>query len=116
MEISLGKRIESRLRGFAEALANQENLSEKYACRRVVLDLTPTRYDADKIQETRASLGVGQGVFARLLGVSLNTIRAWERGKTRPSRMARRFLDELRRDPRYWRNRIEQSLTASLPT
>jgi DNA-binding transcriptional regulator YiaG len=53
-----------------------------------------------------------QAVFAKLLGVSLNTVRAWEQGVNHPSDMACRFLDEIRRDPAYWVRRLKEAVIA----
>jgi DNA-binding transcriptional regulator YiaG len=57
----------------------------------------------------RATLGASQAVFAALLGVSANTVRAWEQGVNPPSGMAVRFLAEVRRDPGYWKARVEEA-------
>jgi DNA-binding transcriptional regulator YiaG len=54
----------------------------------------------------RAALGVSQPVFAALLGVSPNTVRAWEQGVNPPSRMAARFLAEIRNNPEYWKAQV----------
>jgi DNA-binding XRE family transcriptional regulator len=53
-------------------------------------------------------LGASQGVMAAFLGVNVNTIRSWERGKRLPQPIACRFLSEIETDIVYWRRRIQQ--------
>jgi putative transcriptional regulator len=61
------------------------------------------------IAAIRDNIGASQAVFAALLGTSANTVRAWEQGINPPSGIAARFLDEIRRTPDYWRNRIAEA-------
>jgi putative transcriptional regulator len=109
---SIGSQIIRGLREFAEALEKKESINEKFNCRVVELDLRPTSYDADMVKETRRTLKASQAVFARLLGVSVKTVRAWEQGVNTPSDMAARFMDEIRFNPKYWFARLQQSATA----
>lgn len=51
-------------------------------------------------------------MLAELLGVSFNTIQAWEQGVNQPSDMTCRFLDEIRRDPAYWMRRLKEAVVA----
>ena len=46
---------------------------------------TPTQYRPRDIRALRASLGVSQGVFAMLLGVSPELVRHWEHGIRKPA-------------------------------
>ena len=41
-----------------------------------------------KVKALRKRLGVSQKAFARQLGVSLRTVQRWERGESKPSKMA----------------------------
>jgi len=50
-------------------------------------------------------------LFAHFLGVSVKTVRSWEQGKT-PSDIASRFMDEIRHNPNYWRQRLKESAKA----
>ena len=47
----------------------------------------------------RERLGVSQGVFAHLLGVSVVLVKSWEGGVRKPSPMARRLMDTIQADP-----------------
>jgi DNA-binding transcriptional regulator YiaG len=84
-------------------------IEEKYTRRRVVLELQPRTYSARQVKETRKLLNASQALFAQFLGVSATSVRSWEQGVA-PSGMARRFMDEIRRDPQYWRSRLKESL------
>jgi len=46
-------------------------------------------------RKLRTKLGLTQEAFAIKLGVSLMTVRRWETGKTKPSRMAQKLLIEV---------------------
>lgn len=109
---SVADRILQRLQGFTEALERGVPISGKFTCRQIELDLKPTPYDPKLVKETRRLLGVSQAVFAQLLGVSAKTVRAWEQGVNPPKRMACRFMDEIRRDRKYWIERLKEAAVA----
>jgi putative transcriptional regulator len=96
------------MEGFLADLKSDTPIAEKYNCRRFVLDLEPTPYGPEEVKATRMLLKVSQSLFAQFLGVSVKTVCAWEQGKT-PSDMACRFMDEIRRNPKYWRERLRES-------
>lgn len=62
----------------------------------------PGHYTAAAVRKLRRTLGVSQPVFAQLMGVSTVLVQSWEQGQRTPSRMARRLLDEIHRDPSHW--------------
>lgn len=51
----------------------------------------------ENIKELRESLGMTQEQFAREIGVSFSTVSRWETGRGKPSPLARRRIEELRR-------------------
>lgn len=106
MKASVARRIRDRLKGFADALQRGEKVENLYTCRKVVLDLQPAPYDPELVKRTRKMLGASQAIFAQFLGVSVKTVCAWERGDKTPRDVACRFMDEIRRDPDYWRARL----------
>jgi putative transcriptional regulator len=110
MKNSVGGKIIEGLREFTEALESNERIADKFTCRKVSLDLLPVPYDPKTVKATRAILKVSQAVFAQFLGVSVKTVRAWEQGYNAPSDMACRFMDEIQRDPEYWRKRLRESV------
>src|SRR5262245_7784228 len=115
MKPSVASRIVGRLKEFTEALENKEVISERFTCRTIVLDLRPTPYDPKLVRRTRELLGASQTVFALLLGVSVKTVSSWEQGTNTPSDMACRFMDEIRRNPGYWVNRLREAAVTKTP-
>lgn len=103
---SVGSRIVSGLKGAVEQLEKGEPLSY----RTVVMQVAPTAYTPKKVVATRNLLAVSQGMFAQFLGVAASTVRAWERGAKAPSDLACRFMDEIRKNPDYWRGRLRETL------
>jgi DNA-binding transcriptional regulator YiaG len=104
----LGERIVERLRGFAETLQTSDNISTKYTCRTIRLNLHPQTYSAKQVRETRGLLNVSQAVFAQFLGVSVRAVQDWEQGVYAPNGVACRLMDEIRRDPGYWLGRLKE--------
>ena len=107
---SVGDRILARLEGFATALERGDDIEESFTCRTVVLDLKPLPYTPEMVQKVRKLLGVSQAILGILLGVSVRTIQAWEQGENPPNDMACRWLDEIRRDPQYWLDRVKSAI------
>ena len=48
-----------------------------------------------EIKQLREKLGLTQEQLAHKLGVTVKTVNRWERGKAKPSPMARRLLSVL---------------------
>ena len=84
---------------------------DKFTVRTVELDLEPSKYSPQDVQATREALSVSQAVLAQLLGTSVQTVQSWEQGVREPSRMARRFMDEIRANPEHWIARLNQAVT-----
>lgn len=59
-----------------------------------------------QVKGLRVKVGVSQPVFAALLGVSPQTVKAWEQGTKHPTSSARRLLSEIIIDPAYWIRRM----------
>lgn len=53
----------------------------------------PPRYDAERVRNTRLTLGYSQQVFARALNVSAATVKAWEQGHRVPEGPTLRLLE-----------------------
>lgn len=105
---SVEKDLVDGLEGFVRDLKTNVPIRSTYTCRRILLDLQPQAYTAKHVVATRKLLRMSQPLFAQFLGVSPKTVRAWEHGKT-PSDMACRFMDEIQRNPDYWRKRVRES-------
>jgi len=103
----VGQQIIESLQEFVEALQTGADL-ETFTCRRVEVAVQRPVYDGETVQETRKQMRASQAVFARFLGVSVQTVRAWEQGENVPSDIAKRFMDEIRHNPDYWRTRLRE--------
>ncbi len=112
----IGKTIVERLRRFTIDLEAGVDIAKKYTCRQIVLDLEPKPYDAKRALKARKTLGLSQMLFARFLGVSVKTVRAWEQGTNTPQEIACRLMDEIQHDPDYWRKRLSQLARSKTPT
>jgi putative transcriptional regulator len=111
-ETTVGARIIQGLEEFADTLEKKVPVTEHFTCREIELDLRPTAYNQESVRATRKLLGASQAVFARFLGVSIKTVRAWEQGINTPSDMACRFMDEIRANPKYWIGRLKKAAVA----
>ena len=54
--------------------------------------------DADALA-VRQRLGLSQAAFARMLGVSVWTLRDWEQGRRKPDATSLAYLTVIERDP-----------------
>ena len=61
----------------------------------------------------RRSLGVSPSDFAKILGVSAQSVRAGESGEKPPPGVARRLIGEIRDKPDNWRERFQLQAAAS---
>jgi putative transcriptional regulator len=59
----------------------------------------PPAFTPAAIHKLRSRLGLSQGLFAKLVGVSRKLVEAWESGRRTPSPMACRLLDAITRNP-----------------
>ncbi len=109
MKPSVTERIKQRLEEFTHALEGNGVIQDEFTCRKVELNLKPQSYNPDKIRATRRLLRASQSVFALLLGVSVKTVQAWEQGLYPPKNTACRFMDEIRRNPKYWTERLREA-------
>jgi putative transcriptional regulator len=97
------------MEGFLSDLKTGIPIEKKYTIRRVTLDLQSQPYRAEHVKALRRLLDASQSLFAQFLGVSVKTVRSWESGKP-PSDIARRFMDEIRRDPDHWKKRFRSAI------
>lgn len=102
----IGDEIIASLTELAEVLESGQSDLEYFTARTVEMPDAPSSHDASSVRATRDRIGVSQSVFARLLGVSLVLVQAWERGARAPAPWARRLLDEVNRDPHHWRGML----------
>ncbi len=110
---SLGKEINARLQRFTTKLATTESLNDQFTCRTLKLSFRPDAYTPTMVKETRTILKVSQPIFARFLGVSVSAVRDWEQGLKPPRGAACRMMDEIRRNPTYFRERLRELAAAA---
>jgi DNA-binding transcriptional regulator YiaG len=108
---TVAQEIVESLREFTEVLESGQPIHEKFTCRRVTLDLKQSAYGPKDVKRARQVLNLSQVLFAQFLGVSTQAVRAWEQGTNTPNDSATRLMDEIRRDPAYWRARLRQLVT-----
>jgi putative transcriptional regulator len=106
----------NRLDAFVGAMEKGQALSERFTCRKIELNLIPEKYNPKKVKNAREVLGVSQALFAQFLGVSPKTVAAWERGAKIPQDIACRFMDEIRHDPDYWKDRLLKNARQKIKT
>ena len=83
--------FESIVAGLEEAIP--------HACGRPV-PIQGRRYEALDVKAIRAQVGMSQAEFAGSFGISLGTLRHWERGDRRPHGPARVLLMVLAKQPK----------------
>ena len=109
---SPGPKLVKSLRDLKNSLENGECLPERFTMRTVELHLEPREYGPDEVLKIRKQLRASQGVFAKLLGVSVKTLQAWEQGNNPPSPMARRLLDTIDENPKPWERKLRDAAMA----
>jgi putative transcriptional regulator len=88
--------------GIIDGLQELVDYSEgKIDLRTSRLNVSPVRktISVDEIKGTREKLGMSQGVFAVVIGVSTKTVQSWETGRYMPDGAARRLITMLQSDP-----------------
>ena len=87
-----------------EAMQELVDYSEgKINLRTTKLNVAPVcqTMSADDIKGIRKELGMTQGVFATVIGVSKKTVESWESGRYTPDGSSRRLISILRLDPDF---------------
>ncbi len=72
----------------------------------------PADYKPKDIKRIRASGNYSQGVFARIINVSIKTVQSWESGERSPSHAALRLLEIIEKG--IYRPVITKSRKSSL--
>ena len=72
----------------------------------------PDKYGPHEVRALRESLGVSQGIFAAMIGVSLAQVGHWEHGLREPSALARRLFDKIKENPAAYRKSLVQRRSA----
>ena len=97
---------------FRDGVRSGEPIEKIFTVRTVELDLRPREYGAGDVKRIRKQLKLSQDLFARFLGVDVNTLRSWEHGRKKPSPIACRFMDEIGHSPDHWSERLREVIVA----
>jgi len=107
----VGERIVGRLKGFVEAMEGGDDVRKRFTCRTIRLNAQPQTYSPALVRKTRSMLGASQTIFAQFLGVSASAVQDWEQGEKPPKGSACRLMDEIRTNPDYWIQRLQELST-----
>ncbi len=79
-------------KGLEQAIAHDQG---KLELRSELIELPepPTSYRAKEIKKIREKNRYSQGIFAKVLNVSVKTVQSWETGQRAPSQAALRLLE-----------------------
>lgn len=114
--VSLGAQI---IRGLEEAVVFERGELSDVRVRRVALTArkataTPApSYDKNRIAELRSRMRLSQPVFADVLNVSTETVRAWEQGKRVPDGAALRLLELAEEHPTWLVTKVRERAVAN---
>ena len=88
----MGKLFDDLKAGLEEVIAHEKG---KIHLRSIAIEIPepPAEYKPKDIKKIRENYRYSQGVFAKILNVSLNTVRSWESGNRRPSHSALRLIE-----------------------
>lgn len=91
------------LKGLKEAVAYE---NKKIDLRSTTLEIpdAPPEFSKLQVKEVREDiLKVSQPIFAKILGVSDGTVKAWEQGANKPQGSSARLIQMAKRDPEKFR-------------
>lgn len=109
---SPGPRLIAGLKGVRDTLQSGQPLEERFTIRTIRLELEPPEYQPEEVAAVRSQVRASQSVFAKLLGVSVQAVQAWEQGQNPPSPTARRLLEIIEQNPEPWVHRLQEAATA----
>ena len=86
------------LKGLREAVAFE---NKKIDLRTITIEIPdlPPEFSKKEVKAVRERLNVSQPIFAKILGVSGDTVKAWERGANKPSGSSARLIQIAKVDP-----------------
>jgi len=103
----MSKLFKGLKKGLEEALAFSEG---KITLKSELIEIPepPSEYNAHEIKRIREQNHYSQGIFAKVLNVSVKTVQSWESGSRIPSHAALRLLEIV--DKGIYRPQISKSL------
>ncbi len=88
----MSKLFKGLKKGLKEALAHAEGKITLHS-ELIEIPAPPEEYKADDVKRIRETCHYSQGIFARVLNVSVKTVQSWESGTRVPSHAALRLLE-----------------------
>ena len=79
--------------GLEEIIAYKEGKKRDLRVTEIEVPEPPAEYKAKDIKKIREKIHYSQGYFAKVLNVSVKTVRSWESGKRVPSHSALRLIE-----------------------
>lgn len=103
----MSKLFKGLKKGLEEALAHSEG---KITLKSEIIEIPepPAEYKAKDIKRIREQNHYSQGIFARVLNVSVKTVQSWESGMRVPSHAALRLLEIV--DKGFYRPNVSRRL------
>jgi len=88
----MSKFFEDLKTSLEDAIAHKKG---KLDLRSEVIEIpeSPVEYKKKEIQRIRISISMSQGLFAKMLNVSIKTVQSWESGERKPSHAALRLIE-----------------------
>lgn len=88
----MGRLFEELKQGLQDIIAHQEG---KLTLKSEFIEIPepPKKYGPKKIKNIRIKWNYSQGIFAKVLNVSLKTVQSWESGDRNPNHAALRLLE-----------------------
>jgi putative transcriptional regulator len=99
----LGAEMVAGLSAFCDALESGEPIEERFIVRTVHRDPNPKSFEASDVKDIRRMLNASQVVFAKILGVSVKSLRSWEQGTKGVPATTCRILDRMIANPDLWK-------------
>ena len=103
----MSKLFKGLKKGLKDALAFSER---KITLKTELIEIPepPSDYNADDIRRIREKGHYSQGIFAKVLNVSVKTVQSWEAGTRVPSHATLRLLEIV--DKGFYRPQIARSV------
>lgn len=95
------------LKGLKEAVAFE---NKKIDLRTSTMDIpdVPPEFNKTEVKAVREHLNVSQPIFAKILGVSDDTVKAWERGANKPSGSSARLIQIAKEEPQAFQQIMQK--------
>ena len=95
------------LKGLKEAVASE---NKKVDLRTTTIEIpdVPPEFNKAEVKAVRERLNVSQPIFAKILGVSDATVKAWEGGSNKPSGSSARLIQIAKEEPQVFQQIMQR--------